>query len=184
MIKHLYKKYKFDISSDRLGPDCIFTHWRLYFRTMQEEICKKKFKLFGKGAEFRPGAYAVTCSKISLGRNVIIRPGSMLFADPRSGEEGEILIDDDVMIGSGVHFYVANHKFDCPHKAIIHQGHYPAKTITVRRGAWIGANCIILPGVTIGVNAVVGAGSIVTKDVPDGYVVAGNPAKIIRRIGD
>ncbi|MFA5462066.1 MAG: hypothetical protein WC274_08305 [Sulfurimonas sp.] len=70
------------------------------------KICTKKFKQFGKNAEFRAGAYAITCSKISLGNNVIIRPNCMLFADPRDKQEGEIIIEDNVMIGSGVHIYM------------------------------------------------------------------------------
>jgi len=53
---------------------------------------------------------------------------------------------------------------------------------TIKKGAKIGANSIILPGVIIGENAFVGAGSVVTKNVPDGAVVVGNPAKIIKNI--
>ena len=55
---------------------------------------------------------------------------------------------------------------------------------TIRKGAKIGANATLLPGVVIGINALVGAGSVVTKDVPDGGVVVGNPAKVIKVIGD
>ena len=54
------------------------------------------------------------------------------------------------------------------------------KPVRIKRNVWIGANATILPGVTIGENAVVGAGSVVTKDVPDNAVVAGNPARLIR----
>ena len=56
------------------------------------------------------------------------------------------------------------------------------KKIVIKDYAWIGSKSVILPGVTIGENAVVGAGSIVTKDVPDNAIVAGNPAKIIKYI--
>jgi len=54
----------------------------------------------------------------------------------------------------------------------------------VKRGASIGANATILPGVTLGENCLVGAGSVVTKDVPAGAVVAGNPARVIRRVDE
>ena len=113
--------------------------------------------------------------------NVVIRPTTMLFADVR--ENGaEILIEDDVLIGSGVHFYVVNHSFNNSNEPIIHQGHDESKSIIVKTGAWIGANAIILPGVTIGKNSVVAAGSIVTKSVLDYTLVAGNPAKTIRKL--
>ena len=82
-------------------------------------LATQKFQQFGLEAEFRPGAYAVTCSKIKLGNRVVIRPGTMLFADPRNTNEGEILIEDDVMLGSGVHIYVANHRFDNPNQSLI-----------------------------------------------------------------
>ena len=174
-------RLKFWLTTDRLGPDIAGTHYRLYFKNSARKLCKKKFKYFGNGAEFRPGAYAYGCSKISIGESVVIRPGCMLFADLRRGG-AEILIEDKVLIGSGVHFYVVNHNFKDTNKLIFDQGHSKSKTITVKTGSWIGANAIILPGVTIGKNSVVAAGSIVTKNVPDYKVVAGNPAKIIRSL--
>lgn len=86
------------------------------------------------------------------------------------------------MVGSGVHVYTQNHRYDSSEKPIIDQGHMPSEGVRLCRGCWIGANAIILPGVVVGENAVVGAGSIVTQNVPTGVVVAGNPAKIIRNI--
>ena len=166
-----------------MGPDIPYTHWRLHFKSTMFNLCKSKFKYFGDHAEFRPGAYAIGCSRISLGKRVIIRPGSMLFADPREGG-AEIVIEDDVMLGAGVHIYVHNHRFDDPQKQIIDQGNYPSKPVVLKKGCWIGANSTILPGAIIGENSVVGAGSIVTKDIPDRVVAAGNPARIIRKIGN
>lgn len=182
MIKDILKKRKFDLYADRLGPDCPFTHWRLYFKTSMRQLCENKFGSFSKTAEFRPGAIAFACSKIFIGDNVVIRPGSMLFADPTNGENGKIILDKDVMIGSGVHIYVANHRFDLEGKNIISQGHTLPQSIYLKEGCWIGANTVILPGVTIGKNAVVGAGSIVTKDIPSRTLYAGNPAKFIKNL--
>ena len=177
----IYKNFKFWFQADRLGPDIPLTHWRLYFKTTMRTICAQKFRKFGIGTEFRAGAYAICCSKISLGDRVIIRPNCMLFADPRNDGAG-ITIEDDVMLGSAVHIYVHNHKFDDPSIPIIDQGHYESKPVLLEKGSWVGACSIILPGVTIGRNAVVGAGSVVTKDVAACTIVAGNPAQLLRRI--
>lgn len=180
MIKDIFNKYKFDRNSDRIGPDCPFTHWKLFFKTISKKLCRSKFLYFGKNAEFRPGAYAITCSKISLGNNVIIRPGTMLFADDIESGNGYIYIEDNVMLGSGVHLYANNHKFDDSTKDIIFQGYYDAMDIVLKKGCWIGANSTILAGVTIGENTVVGAGSVVTKSFPSRVLIAGNPARVIR----
>ncbi|MBC8766914.1 acyltransferase [Arenibacter sp. BSSL-BM3] len=178
----LIKKIKFDNKADRLGPDCPFSHWRLFFKKTMQKLCDKKFEHFGKDAEFRPYAFAINCSKISIGDKVVIRPGSMLFADVRDPNKGRIIIEDQVLVGSGVHIYVSNHKFGEFNNPIIDQGHFDAIDTKIKTGAWIGANCILLPGVTVGKNSIVGAGSIVTKDVPDNTVVAGNPARILKSL--
>ncbi len=184
MIQEIISKYRFDKSSDRIGPDCPFTHWKLYFKSSMVALCQKKFSYFGKNAEFRPGAYAICCSKISIGDNVIIRPGTMLFSDPREGESGFITIEENVMIGSGVHMYVHNHRYNDPHLPIIAQGHYPSESITLKKGCWIGANTIILPGVTVGENSVIGAGSVVTHNIPPFSIAIGSPARIIKKTTD
>tara|TARA_R110001632_G_scaffold232191_2_gene372413 strand:- start:6466 stop:7011 length:546 start_codon:yes stop_codon:yes gene_type:complete len=178
----IIQKIRFDIKSDRLGPDCPFTHWKLFFKKSMRKLCTKKFAHFGIGAEIRPYSYVINCSKISIGDNVVIRPGSMLFADVREPNKGRIFIEDGVLIGSGVHIYVSNHKFGMPDTPVIEQGHFAAADTTLKKGSWIGANSILLPGITVGINSIVGAGSIVTKNVPDNTVVAGNPAKIIKTL--
>ncbi|WP_305829795.1 acyltransferase [Photobacterium leiognathi] len=182
MIKNIFHKYKFDIGSDRLGPDLPFSHWKLHFSDLARNLCKRKFRYFGDNASFRFGAYAITCSKIMLGENVVIRPNTMLFADPREGDEGLIIIEDNVLIGSGVHVYVANHEYRDSHIDIYYQGHSKSKSVRIKKGAWIGANAIILPGVTIGEGAIVAAGSVVTKSVNDRTLVAGVPACEIKVI--
>jgi acetyltransferase-like isoleucine patch superfamily enzyme len=181
LLADIYNRLKFWSEADRIGPDIPLTHWRLHFKSAMRRLCVSKFLRFGVGSEFRAGAYAVCCSKISLGDRVIIRPGCMLFADPRIEGAG-ITIEDDVMLGSGVHIYVHNHKFDDPSVPIIDQGHCQSEPVVLERGSWIGAAAIILPGVVIGRNAVVGAGSVVTRDVPAFTIVVGNPARVLRRI--
>lgn len=178
LLKEIYKKIVFCKTANRIGPDMPFSNWKLHFRSSMLKLCRNKFKYFGEGADFRAGAYAVHCSNISIGKNVVVRPLTMMFAD----EFAQVIIEDNVMIGAGVHFYVNNHKFDRRDIPLIEQGYYPSQDILVKRGAWIGANCIILPGVSIGVNSVIGAGSVVTKSIPDFCVAVGNPAKVIKTL--
>lgn len=83
-----------------------------------------------------------------------------------------VTIEDDAFIGPNVTF--TNDKYPRA------RGEWKLLQTTVKRGASIGANCVILPGLTIGENALVGAGSVITSDVPDNAVVAGNPAQILR----
>ena len=142
-------------------------------------LCRKKFRRFADDAEVRPGAYVIGCANISIGRRVIVRPGSHLMAE----SPGEITIEDDVMMGAGVHIYVNNHCFEDPDVPVIDQGYHACAPVVLKRGCWVGANVVILPGVTIGANAVVGAGSVVTRSIPDRVLAAGSPARIIRAIG-
>lgn len=178
LIREVIEKINFCRYADRIGPDMPFTHWMLHYKSTMMRVCKKKFLSFGEGSDFRAGAYAVYCSQISIGTNVVIRPNTVLMAD----DYAKIYIENDVMIGMGVHFYVNNHKFDNIDIPISEQGYYPSEDVVVKDGAWIGANAIILPGVTIGRNAVIGAGSVVTKSIPDYCVAVGNPARVIKNI--
>ena len=90
-----------------------------------------------------------------------------------------IHIGDQAMLGPGVHIYAATHPTDpASRQSFLEYG----APVTIAENAWIGGRAVILPGVTIGRHAVVAAGSIVTKDVPDYALVAGNPARIVRRL--
>ncbi|MGE7110293.1 acyltransferase [Lysinibacillus sp. NPDC047702] len=178
LIREIGARWKWSNNADRLGPDMLGTHFKLYISSLQKKICEKKFLYYGKNADFRIGAYAIGCSNIKLGENVVIRPGCMLIAT----KEGQINIQKDVLIAPGVHIYVTNHKFEDTSIAICYQGMTESKSVLIKEGSWIGANSIILPGVTIGKNAVVAAGSVVTKSVSDFTIVGGNPAKVIRKI--
>ena len=84
-FREINSRIKFLQKLDRIGPDNPLTHWKLNFKSSGTELCKKKFKNFGAGSEFRPGSYAVCGSKISIGAHVVIRPTSFLFADPIDG---------------------------------------------------------------------------------------------------
>lgn len=182
LIAEIIQKIRYNLSADRIGPDMPFTHWRLHYKSTMLALCKLRFKAFDDTAEFRAGAYAVGCSRISIGARVVVRPGSMFFGESEELEKS-IVIEDEVMLGSGVHIYINNHRFDRMDIPLIDQGYYPDSAVRLKRGCWIGANSVILPGVTIGENSVVGAGSVVTRSVADGTVVAGCPARVLCKIG-
>jgi len=176
LLGELRERIRFWRAADRLGPDIPWTHWRLHFKSTMLTLCQRKFRRFPATAEFRPGAYAVACSKIAIGERVVIRPGTILMADPRPEGAG-IVIEDGVLIGSGVHIYAANHRFDDPTRPIIDQGHTPSQPVILRQGCWIGANAVLLAGVEIGENSVIGAGSIVTKSTPPPCACGGKSSK-------
>jgi acetyltransferase-like isoleucine patch superfamily enzyme len=183
LLIEIFKKIKYNNSADRIGPDMPFTHWRLYYKKKMLALCKRKFKKFPDDAEFRAGAYAIGCSQIEIGKRVVIRPQSMLFGETVNNKtDTSITIEDDVLMGSGVHIYVTNHRFDNPNIPFIDQGHSPSEYVKIETGCWIGAGVIILPGVTIGHNSVVGAGSVVTKSIPSHSLAVGSPARVIKNI--
>jgi maltose O-acetyltransferase len=94
-------------------------------------------------------------------------------------DNNEVRIGNAVMIGPGVQIYTAAHPLQAGAR---NEGWEVAKPVMIEDNVWIGGSAILLPGVTVGRNAVVGAGSVVTRSVPANTVVAGNPAKAIRRI--
>lgn len=91
----------------------------------------------------------------------------------------EVRFGSNCMLGPGVQIYTATHPID-PTKR--NSGQEYAKSIHIGNSVWIGGNSIINPGVTIGDNAIIASGSVVTKDVPSNVIVGGNPAKIIKKI--
>jgi maltose O-acetyltransferase len=91
----------------------------------------------------------------------------------------EVLIGDYVMMGPAVQIYTAAHLLQAEGR---NQGLEVAKPILIEDNVWIGGGAILLPGVTIGQNAVIGAGAVVPKSVPANMVVVGNPAKVVREI--
>ena len=108
---------------------------------------------------------------IQLGKNVFINHACSFL------DMGGITIEDDVLIGPRVNLVTENHPLDpSDRRALI------TKPIVIKRKAWIGAGATILPGVTIGENAVIAAGAVVSKDVPASTVVGGVPAKFIKTI--
>lgn len=84
LITEIINKIRYNLSADRIGPDMPFTHWRLHYKSTMLSLCQMKFKAFAATAEFRPGAYAVGCSRIRIGARVVVRPGTMFLENLRS----------------------------------------------------------------------------------------------------
>jgi acetyltransferase-like isoleucine patch superfamily enzyme len=108
-----------------------------------------------------------------IGKNVFINHACSFL------DMGGITVEDEVLIGPRVNIITENHPLAPDNRrALI------TKPVRIKRKAWIGAGATILPGVTVGENAVVAAGAVVSKDVPDNVVVGGIPARIIKKISE
>lgn len=140
-----------------------------------EEVRSLLSRLFGKTVDesFRvfPPFYTDFGKNITVGKNVFIN-ACCHFQD-----HGGVSLGDGCQIGHNVVFATLNHGLAPEDR----QTTYPAP-ITLGKNVWVGSNSTILQGVTIGDNAVVAAGAVVTKDVPENTIVGGVPARIIRKI--
>lgn len=110
---------------------------------------------------------------VHFGKRVVVNFNCMFVDD------GDIFIGDDVMIGPGCTFATAIHPISPRLRKYKIQRN---KQIHIGNNVWLGGGAIVLPGVTIGDNSIVGAGSVVTKDVPANCIVVGSPAKVLRQI--
>ena len=118
-----------------------------------------------------PPFYTDCGKNITIGKRVFINFGCK-FQD-----QGGIFIDDDALIGHNTMIATLNHNFKPSDR-----GSMFSAPVKIGKKVWVGSNSTILPGVTIGDNSIIGAGSVVTKDVPPNTIVAGVPAKIIKKI--
>ena len=112
---------------------------------------------------------------IILGNNFFANYGCKLV------DGGTIRFGDDVLVGPGCTFVTVNHAVE-PERRL--KGVMQCKPITVGHNVWLGAEVTVCPGVTIGDNCVIGAGSVVAKDIPPNTVAVGNPCKVVRYVGE
>ena len=143
-------------------------------------------KLAKKLREWSASKFLVHTGKdINIERGAIIT--SLMEIGDRSGVgidaviDGKVIIGQDVMMGPNVTIHTRNHRFERLDIPMNQQGRTEERPVIIGDDVWIGGHVIILPGRHIGNGAIVGAGAVVTKDVPPYAIVGGNPAKIIGR---
>ncbi len=116
---------------------------------------------------------------VSYGLHIHLAEQVFINSNVTLQDNAPIYIGEQTMIGPNVQFYTSDHPLNADRRV---QGMETAKAIHLGRRVWVGGGAIILPGITVGDEAVIGAGSVVTKDVAAKTVVAGNPAKLIKTL--
>ena len=148
--------------------------WRIGYRLRQLLIAVIAEEC-GSGVIVKQNAY------IGSGRGLRIGANSQLGANSRIGPD--VVIGDDVVMGPDVVIMTTSHAFEDSKVPIRRQGNLPVRRVTIGNDVWIGTRVIIMPGVRLGDGCVVGAGSVVTRDIPPMAIAAGSPARVIRKRG-
>lgn len=144
-----------------------------YIRKFAQNFRYRKLKM-GKGSRLNLGVQINDPERIQIGNNSYINGG--VFA---IGKKSKIIIGNDCLISYNVHFRTVMHVYSDKKTLIREQGHIE-KDIIVKDDVWVGYGAQIMPGVTLHTGSVIGAGAVVTHDVPAYAVVVGVPARIIK----
>jgi maltose O-acetyltransferase len=127
----------------------------------------------GEATEIRPPLYCDYGRQIHIGARTFVNFGAVML------DVAAITIGDDVQVGPNVQFLTATHPVEAEDRRAKWES---ARPIHVRNNVWLGGGVILLPGVTVGQNTVVGAGAVVTRELPANVVAVGNPARVIRTL--
>jgi maltose O-acetyltransferase len=157
-------------ASYRYQPFGRFSKW------CRAKTCKRLFRYCGQNVNVEKGANFYTGWEIEIGDNSSLGIDCMIPYDLKVGK--------DVMMGPYVIIVGENHNFERSDIPMRLQGYKHFPPVRIEDDVWIGARSIILPGLTIGRGAIIGAGSVVTKNVPPFAICGGNPARIIRYRGE
>lgn len=137
-------------------------------------LLRELFASFGEESVIQQPFHCDLGKNITIGRNVFLNYNCIIL------DESPITIGDHTLIEPNVGIYGASHPIS-PSARL--NGDCWSAPIVIGKNVWIGGNAVIFPGVTIGDNSVIGAGSVVTRDIPPNVVAAGNPAVILRETG-
>jgi len=132
-------------------------------------------KLLGTGGDsvwMQPPFFCDYGANIHLGERVFFNFNCVVL------DVAEVKIGDFTLFGPSVQIYTATHPMDAAERRL----HEYAKPITIGSDVWVGGAAVICPGVSIGSKSVIGAGSVVTRDIPEGVFAAGNPCRVIRPV--
>ena len=149
-----------------------YNHSPIEDTTRKEEIIKELFGSVGVNPSIEHNFHCDLGYNIHVGENFYAGYNCTIL------DMAEVTIGDNCMIGPNVGLYTAGHSIEPKDR---NKSGY-AIPIKIGNDVWIGGSCVILPGIKIGDNSIIAAGSVVTKDVPTNSIVAGNPAKIIKNI--
>lgn len=149
-------------------PDIPFAY------SLRAAILRRRKAFVGKNTQLLAGSRINRPMNISIGNNVAINKGVILDTSGAT----RITINDNVIIGPYTVIRSDDHIFERTDIPIRNQGHR-GESILIKDDCWIGAHCVILKGVTIGEGAIIGASSVVTKDIPSYSIAMGCPAKVI-----
>ena len=152
-----------------------YNHTRPSESQKREQILKNLLAEIGENCYIEPPLHANWGKYTHFGNNVYANFNLTLLDDT------DIFVGDNVMFGPNVIIATAGHPVDPPLREKVAQFNIPVR---IGKNVWIGAGAIVLPGVTIGDHSVIGAGSVVTKDIPPNVVAVGNPCRVLREIND
>jgi len=141
----------------------------------QVELLEHILGKMGEGTWIEPPFYCDYGYNITTGKDFYMNFDCVIL------DVAPVIIGDNVMCGPKVQLLTATHSLNAQERNF--SGTELGKPITIGNKVWIGAGVIVCPGVTIGDEAVIGAGSVVTRDIPPGVFAAGNPCKVIKKIG-
>lgn len=165
-----------DLTQDREMARC---KTRLYNETLENEMEKRVFMLKDLFGTAGKNLYAEPTFRCDYGYNIHVGENFFANFDCVILDVCEVRIGDNCMMAPGVHIYTATHPLNPNERNTMREY---GKPINIGNNVWIGGRAIINPGVTIGDNAVIASGAVVTKDVPANVVVGGNPARVIKEI--
>lgn len=142
---------------------------------LRREILAELLGGFGEAAAIRPPLHMDYGSQTTIGARTFINFGCVIL------DGGRVSIGADVQIGPNVQLLTATHPLEPgPRRARLES----ARPITIEDNVWLGGGVVVCPGVTIGRDSVIGAGAVVTKDIPPLTLAVGNPARVIRSLAE